>query len=145
MSSDYIARANSAAAREAAEKAARDARAAKNASEERLEGTTSNPFVVLDTRDLESVDVPLESDKLNSRGFFGKLFNVTTTSKEKLADKGEKISLKRTDIGFLSEKTDDFGTPYTVVNLEERCDLDYTEVYIPGTIEENSVRINGGT
>ncbi len=145
MSSDMLARMDASAAREAAEKAAKDAKAAKNASEERLEGTTNNPFVILDTRDLLTVEIPLETDKLNKRGFFGKLFNVTTGTKVKLSDKGEKISLKRTDIGFLSEKTDDFGTPYTVVNLEERCDLDYTEVNIPGTIEENSVKINGGT
>lgn len=135
MSNNLMNNINSAAAASSAAEAAREARAARNASEERLEGSGQNPFVVLDIRELESIDV--ENPKA---GFFSKLFGST---KEKLSETGRKVSVKRTDISYLEEATDDFGTVYTIVNLEDRCELEYSSVEIPGTLEENQKRLNG--
>lgn len=118
----------------AAEAAERAARAAENASEERLEGSGYNPFVILDIRELEDVVVGNPN-----AGFFAKLFGPT---KQKLSETVQKVSVKRTDISFLEGAVDDFGTPYTIVNLEDRCELDYMSVEIPGTLEQNLTILN---
>lgn len=138
--SDFATRMAASSAASDAAAAKKAARAAQAASEERLEGTTNNPFVTLDIRELEDVEV--EQPKNVQRGFFAQLFNTTPT-KEKLAEKGTKVSIKRTDISYMEEKADDFGTLYTEVYLEDRCDLEYSSVYVPGSLEENQQRLNG--
>lgn len=141
MSDNTFSNIMSASAAASASEAASEARKARQVAEERLEGSGVNPFVTLDIREFEDVEVPLA--KGEQRGFFSQLFNTTPT-KRKLAEKGRKVSVKRTDISYLEEDVDDFGTPYTIVNLESRCDLEYSSVEIPGTLEENQLKLNGG-
>lgn len=129
MNPRAAARNAAAAARNAA--AARDeATKAKNASEERLETSGSNPFIVFNALEMEDIKQP---------GFFSK-------AKKKLSQKGRKLSVKKSDIAYLSENEDSFGSRYTVVNLESRCDLvemdDITFLRIAGSIEETEAFIN---
>lgn len=118
-----------AAARDASE-AREEATKAKNAAEERLETSGSNPFIVFKV---------FKMDKVPQPGFFSK-------AKKKLSQKGRKFSIKKSDISYLDEGEDDFGTKFTYVNLEGRCDLvendGITFLIVAGTIEEIEKFIN---
>lgn len=137
--SDFATRMAASSAASAAREAKEAAQAAQSAAEERLEGTGNNPFVTLDMRDLQDIEIETPNQQ---KGFFAQLFNTNPT-KEKLSDKGTRVSIKRTDISYLQEKTDDFGTVFTEVFLEDRCELEYSSVYVPGTLEENQLKLNG--
>ena len=137
MSASAAANASAAASDAAAAKKA--ARAAQNASEERLESSGYNPFVNLEIRKIEKIEVP--DPTLQYRNIFVRMFSVTPT-KKKLSEKGKKVSVKRTDISHLVERTDEYGTVYTEVVLEERCNLEYSSVYVAGTLEQNQKLLN---
>lgn len=118
-----------------ASEAASAARGARNAAQERLE-SGANPFFVFNTFEFDTV-MPEGS------GFWASLFGIG--SKVKVGASNRKVSLKRTDISHLGGGTDDFGTPYTKVYLEERSRL-YTEdnarLYVVGTLESVQSYIN---
>jgi len=125
--SDLFADVMSASAASSASDAARQARAARNAAEEKLDGTGHNPFISFTLKGLEQV----------GGGFLG------YGAKNKLTDLNRKLSIKKTDISHFSQDTDDFQNVYTTVHLEQRCNLEETEVYVAGTIEEVSKYVNG--
>ncbi len=120
-----------AAAIEASE-AASAARGARSAAEERLESGI-NPFLVFERFEFDSV-MPEGS------GFLASLFGIG--SKVKIAAPHDKVSIKRTDVSHLSGGTDDFGSPYTEVFLEERCNLSCESFYVAGTMESVQSYIN---
>lgn len=134
MSDNTFSNMMSASAAASASEAASEARKAKNAAEERLESYGYNPFITLDIRELESVPV-----KNKNAGFLASIFG---SSKKRLSKKGSRVSVKRTDISHLGEHVDDYGTPYTKVHLESRCNLSAESVDVPGTLEENQNLIN---
>jgi len=118
------------AAASSASEAAEQARKAASASEERLEGGT-NPFITLKIREFDTIPGP------GFLGWFGK------GAKVKLQDSFCPVSIKRTDIAFLSQNSDDFGNVYTKINLEGRCNLSAEYVYVEGDMETVQNYING--
>jgi hypothetical protein len=135
MSSDLFADVMSASAASSASDAARASRAAQAASEERLESSGHNPFAIFGVLSFENI--PSSDGGLFS--FFG------AGSKQKISGVRTKLSVKRTDISHLSEKRDDFGTPYTVVYLEERSrlfDVENACLYVAGTLADVQQYIN---
>jgi hypothetical protein len=135
--SDILSTIMSVSAASNAAEAAHESAAARAASEERLEGSTHNPFVTLKSVGFESVAA-------QGGGFLSLFFGIG--SKKKLGSGAHTYSLKCTDIGYMRGATDDFGNPYTIVYLEERCNLrqdnDIFELYVPGTLEETQKYIN---
>lgn len=123
--SDLFADVMSASAAASASEAADQARGARAASEERLESSGKNPFISFEQREL---DYP-------TPGWFSK-------GPSQLSAVKGRVSIKRTDIAYLSETTDDFGNTYTVVYLEERCNLDTDRLFVGGSMESVQTYIN---
>jgi len=135
--SDLFTDVMSASAASSAAEAASASKAAAAASEERLEGAGHNPFISFADRRIETC-LPEGS------GFIASLFG--TGKKKKLGDVSRIYSIKLTDISYMVGRTDDFGTPYTRIFLEERCNLRAEdEIYyldVAGTLEETQSYIN---
>jgi len=115
----------SASAASSASEAATQARGARAAAEERLEGNVHNPFITLELR-----------------GFHYPEKTFFSNGKVRLGEVEKRVSIKRTDIAFLSEKIDDYGQVYTIVHLEDRCNLNETEVFVAGSMSNVQTYIN---
>jgi hypothetical protein len=118
-----------------AEEAADESRAARAAAEERLESSGHNPFLIFGIAKIESI--PQKGE-----GFFSFL---TAFSRNQVSGIIRKLSIKKTDISHLVEKTDDYGTVYTRLYLEKRSRL-YNDgdlyLNVVGTLQEVQSYIN---
>lgn len=108
-----------------ASEAAAEARKASANSAERLEGAVANPFITFEMLELEE----------ESQGFF-------TSSKYKLGGKLSTVSIKRTDIGFLKQKTDSYGTSFVRIFLEDRCNLGEEYINVAGDLATVQAYVN---
>ena len=112
------------AAAEASE-ASDQARRARQAAEEKLEGTTR--FVVVNTLKLE------ETQQVREKSFFFPKYKRRFVP-------GNKITIKTTDISFVKEATDDFGTTKAKIITEDRSELD--NLFVDDSLESLTRKLN---
>lgn len=137
----FLAWSEASSASDAANAAKRASNAAKDAAEEKLEGVSGNRMLIFSFIDEDEI---LDTKKIDKMGFWQKFATPEDTlPKLSVLKPVGTFSIKFTDISHLEEVSID-GKTFTRMHFEKRCNLNYHNLLVEGSLLAVSTYINNG-